>query len=190
MTHSTKALTVEQKQERIEAKRNAAQGDFKDIPLENKPQIRKAPERTQRTSRGIFNGSRGKLKISEQDVKNFAEAGWHLHIFNDDAGRIESALSLGYEFVERNEIGGVVANVVDGNTDLGNRVRFRVGRTEAGDGLFAYLMKIPTSTYLAEQQDLQKRNDIVDAAIRAGKNVKAGSSTEGFYGQDGIKISN
>lgn len=179
------ALTPEQKRERVEARKNEERGIVQPLPQEL-PQIRRAPERPQRTQRGVFNGTKGKLKISDQDVKNFAEAGWHLHIFNDANGRIEDALSLGYEFVSRDEIGGVVANVVDGNTDLGGKVRFRVGQTNDGDGLFAYLMKIPTAVFLEEQQLLQKKNDMIDAAIRAGKNIKPGDSSEGFY-DAGIK---
>jgi len=181
-----KAYTPEQKRERVEAKANEAKGIVEPVIEGTLPVIRKAPDRVQRTTRGVFNGTRGKLKINEQDIKNFSDAGWHLHIFNDIAGRIESALSAGYEFVTRDEIGGVVANVVDGNTDLGGKVRFRVGQSNEGDGLFAYLMKCPTAVFLEEQNALQKKNDATDAAIRAGKNVKSGDTTEGLY-DAGIK---
>lgn len=145
------------------------------------PVIRKASDRPQRAQRNVFNGTRGKLKISDADVNNFTNAGWTLHIFNDDPGRIDEALNAGWEFVARNEIGGVVSNVVDGNTDLGDRVRFRVGRTESGEGLFAYLMKIPTADFMEDQRAMQMRNDLIDAAIRSGKNVKPGQDASGFY---------
>lgn len=174
-----KAYTPEQKKAISIAKKNEEQGIVE--PKSDKPLVRKAPDRVQRATRGVFNGTRGKLKIAEADVQNFKQAGWTLHIFNDTPGRIEEALSAGWEFVTRDEIGGVVANVVDGNTDLGTKVRFRVGKDETGDGLFAYLMKIPTYAYLEEQQEIQNRNDAIDHAIRAGKNVKTGTSSEGFY---------
>lgn len=183
-----RALTIEEKVAKITEKKNLEVGATIETPS-SMPTIRKASDRTQRTSRGVFNGTRGKIKVAEADVRNFAEAGWTLHVFNDEAdGRIEGALSSGWEFVTRDEIGGVVSNVVDGNTDIGNKIRFRVGRDETGGGLFAYLMKVPTSSYIEDQQEIQKRNDLIDYAIRAGKNVKAGTSSEGFYGQEGISL--
>lgn len=183
-----KALTPEEKMQKVIEKKNEERGIIADAPLQDKPVIRKAPDRGSRTQRGMFNGTRGKLKISEEDIRNFTEAGWKLHIMNDQDGRIEQALSAGYEFVTRDEIGGVVANVVDGNVDLGDRVKFRVGKTESGDGLFAYLMKVPLYIYEEEQLLLQSRNDRTDAAIRAGTMTKAGMSADGFYGQEGIKL--
>ena len=177
-----KALTPEEKMERAIAKKNEEQGKPETVSLVKGPVIRKAPDRATRTARGVFNGTRGKLNIPEQDVKAFQEAGWTLHIFNDDPGRIEEALSGGWEFVERDEIGGVVSNnVVDQNTDLGGKIKFRVGKNEAGDAQSAYLMKIPTFSYLEEQREIQNRNDRIDSAIRSGRNVKAGDSSEGFY---------
>lgn len=185
-----KAYTPEQKMQKITEKKNQEVSAVKPEVEVKKPQIRKAPDRASRQTRGVFNGTRGKLKIPDSDVQNFKEAGWTLHIFNDSPGRIEEALSDGWEFVTRDEIGSVVANVVDGNTDLGNKVRFRVGVNEAGDGMFAYLMKIPTASYLEGQRQLQNRNDALDQAIRLGKLTKSGMSTEGFYGQNGIKLDN
>jgi hypothetical protein len=178
-----KAYTPEQKKEKLTAAINKTQKVTE--PEIKVPTIRKASDRPRREVRGVFNGTRGKLKISEVDVKNFAEAGWHLHIFNDADGRIEAALQSGWEFVTRDEIGSVVANVVDGNTDLGNKVRFRVGRTESGDGLFAYLMKIPMADWLEDQQEIQNRIDAIDAQIHKGKNIKG--SSDGFYNA-GISI--
>jgi len=182
-----RADTPQEKMEKITAQKNLEHGVLAPTVERTMPVIRKASDRPVREARNVFNGTKGKLKISDEDIKNFAEAGWHLHIFNDIDGRIEDALSLGYEFVERSEIGGVVANVVDGNTDLGTKVRFRVGTDRSGDGLFAYLMKIPTSIWEDEQQALQDKNTLIDKAIRAGKNTKSGTSPEGFYNA-GIKI--
>lgn len=175
-----RALTPIEKAARVTEKKNTERGDVVEKEKSPRPQIRKASDRPVKESRGVFNGTRGKLKISEVDVQNFAEAGWTLHIFNDITGRIEEALQDGWEFVERNEIGSVVANVVDGNTDLANKIRFRVGQTENGEGMFAYLMKLPTVSYIENQQKLQRKNDIIDAAIRSGKNVKSDNSRE-FY---------
>lgn len=176
-----KALAPHEKAERIIAKKNA---EITGVPVNETPQvaqIRKATDRPVRKTRGVFNGTKGKLKVAEETVKAFQEAGWHLHIFNESEGRIEQALENGYEFVLRSEVGSLADNVVPSNTDVADKVRFRVGAKEGGDGLFAYLMKIPTVDYEEDQKFLQAKNDRVDQAIRAGKNVKAGTSTDGFY---------
>ena len=160
------AMTPEQKREKVEAKRAANK--------HGEVQVRSSVDRGERSRRGVFNGTKGKLTVFG-DIP-----GYHMHIINDVPGRIEEALSAGYEFVSPSEIGGTVSNVVSGNTDLGDKVRFLVGRAE-GDGLYAYLMKIPQDWYEEDQQELQTVNDRVDTAIRSGKNTKDGASSDGFY---------
>jgi len=146
-------------------------------------QVRTSVDRGERPRRGVFNGTSGKL------VVNGEIPGYHMHIFNDVAGRIEEALSAGYEFVSPDEIGGIATNVVSRNTDLGDRVRFLVGTAEGGGGLYAYLMKIHQDWYDEDQEELQRANDRVDSAIRSGQNTKAGTSADGFYvPRDGIKM--
>lgn len=163
MTESTKALTPEQKRERVEAKRA----------------IRNVE---QRSKRGSFNGTEGKLRIGNQIE------GYHLHIFNDTPGRIEQALQVGYEFVNPNEVGGTAVNVVSRNTDIGDKVRFLVGTDANNEPLYAYLMKIKQEFYEEDQNALQARVDAVDAAIKGGKNTKDGTNAEGFYNA-GIRLS-
>lgn len=49
-------------------------------------------------------------------------------------------------------------------------------------------MKIKQEWWEEDQEEMQKRNDLVDDAIRGGTNVKAGTSAEGFYTpREGIK---
>lgn len=184
-----RALTVEEKVAKITEKKNAEITGVPTSKGKEVPQIRKATDRPARVSRGVFNGTKGKLKISDSIVAAFREAGWHLHIFNDIDSRIEDALENGYEFVLRSEIGSLADNVVPSNTDLGDKVRFRVGNKESGDGLYAYVMKIPQGDFEEDQKVLQAKNDRIDAAVRAGKNVKAGTSSDGFY-DAGISLKN
>ena len=168
-----KALTIEEKVARVEAKQAAAIEVTRSRPTDG------------RRKRGVFNGTSQKLSIDGEIP------GYHLHIFNDEPGRIEEAQSGGYEFVSPSEIGSVARGVVSGNTALDDKVRFLVGKDGQGGGLYAYLMKIKQEWYDEDVSDRQQRNDIVDQAIKAGKNVKAGSSSEGFYSpQGGIKITN
>lgn len=185
-----RALTVEEKKAKILASRNEAIGIVEAPSPVAKGVIRKATDRPSRTTRGVFNGSQGKLKLNDNLVKLFAEAGWHLHIFNDTPGRVEEALKGGYEFVTSEEIGStVVNNVVSGNKALDDKVKFLVGVGEDGNGLYAYLMKTPTSDYEDDQALQQKRNDHIDNQIKSGKNTAANGSSEGFYNA-GTKLNN
>jgi hypothetical protein len=158
------ALTPEEKKERVEAK-----------------QARTTADRSGRTKRATFNGTEAKLRIDRQIE------GFHLHIFNDTAGRIDQALSVGYSFVTEDEVGGTTTNVVSRNTDIGDKVRFLVG-TNGNEPQYAYLMKIQDEFYNEDQMSLQSKNDAVDAAILGGKMTKEGHTTEGFYTPKGSGI--
>lgn len=137
---------------------------------------RNANERhTRERVRNVFNGTQAKLTVNHQIP------GYHMHIFNDEPGRIQTAIDGGWEFVTPDEVGGVKDSVTSGNTDLGDKVRFLVGTSEKGDGLYAYLMKIKEEWWQEDQDEIQKRNDRVDDAIRGGVNVASGTSAEGFY---------
>mgnify|MGYP003343017742 FL=1 len=130
---------------------------------------------TRERVRNVFNGTQAKLSVNNQIP------GYHMHIFNDEPGRIQTAIDGGWEFVTPDEVGGVKDSVTSGNTDLGDKVRFLVGTSEKGDGLYAYLLKIKQEWYDEDQAEIQKRNDRVDDAIRGGVNVASGTSAEGFY---------
>jgi len=167
-------LTMEQKVARAEAKQAEKKEVVRTRTTDGRPR------------RSAFNGTSQKLAVYG-DIP-----GYHMHIFNDVPGRIEEALSSGYEFVSPDEIGGVAAGVVSKNTDLGDRVRFLVGSAEGGGGLYAYLMKIKQEWHDEDQTELQRVNDRVDDAIRSGQNTKNGSSADGFYIPKGtdIKLTN
>lgn len=161
------ALTMEQKVAKVEAKVAA----------------RNTGERPGRTKRSTFNGTEGKLRVAH------SIEGYHLHIFNDEPGRIDQALDVGYEFVKLDEVGGVSTNVVSRNTDIGDKVRFLVGTMANNEPQYAYLMKIQNEYYEEDQASLQSKNDAVDDAIRGGRLMKEGHSTEGFYTpREGIKL--
>ncbi len=150
-----KALTIEEKKEQA-LTRTAAE--------------RPSRERV----RNVFNGTQAKLTVNHQIP------GYVLHIFNDEPGRIQTAIDGGWEFVSPDEVGGVKDSVTSGNTDLGEKVRYLVGTSEKGDGLYAYLLKIKQEWWEEDQRELQKRNDRVDDAIRGGVNVKDGTSSDGL----------
>lgn len=93
--------------------------------------------------------------------------GYHLHWVNDYPGRVQEALQSGYEFVSEEET-AINDFVTPGNSDLGTRVKRMVGKDDNGGALFAYLMKINEDLWKQDQEELQKRNNLVDEAIRRG----------------------
>ena len=157
--------------------------DEKVAKVEAKAALRSETQRPTRTKRGTFNGTEGKLRVNKEIE------GWHLHIFNDSPGRIEQALSVGYDFVSPDEVGGTTTNVVSRNTDLGEKVRYLVGVDAQNEPQYAYLMKIRQELYDEDQTALQLKNDQIDEAIRGGKATKDGHNSEGFYSpKGGIKL--
>jgi len=157
-------LTIAQKRERALGKQDALIRETNDRAIQGEGGRR----------RNVFNGTQTKLS-----VHNLIE-GYHLHWLNDREGRIQTAVDAGYEFVKPAEVGNTQINVTERGGDLGDRVRQYVGIDEAGSPLYAYLMKIREDWYEEDQASMQERNDMVDDAIRVGKNA-SGGSTEGFY---------
>ena len=128
----------------------------------------------------VFNGTASKLQV--QGEKLVAQ-GYHLHILNDTAGRIQAALDNGYEFVLSHEVDGIGSNVTSRNTDTGDKIRFLVGTLENGGPMYAYLMKIKQEWYDEDQRELQSKNDMIDNSIRGGKvNIP---NTNEFYTRPG-----
>ena len=155
------ALTLEQKKERALQKLN---NTVEEAP---KPSV----DGSTRRKRNVFNGTKQKLSVNRQ------LPGFHLHIMNDTAGRIELAQENGYDFVSPEEVGGVANSVVSRNGDItGSKVRFLVGATEDGQPLYAYLMKIRQEWYDEDQGEIQRKNDFIDSEIFTSK-------TGEFYGK-------
>lgn len=170
-----KALTIEEKVARAHAPKVAKVADVIATAVE-KGAVPKRPRK------GAFNGTEGKLNV------NGSIPGYHMHILNDYPGRIDTALSNGYEFVTPDEIDGVGVNVVSRNTDIGDKIRFLVGKNDQGLPLYAYLMKIRQEWYDEDLREQQQKVDVIDDAIRRGKTP--GTTPEGFYvPKDGIKMS-
>lgn len=168
----------------IEEKRARAQEALAALATPKEVEATPAKDGATRRKRGVFNGTQAKLKIDG------TIPGYHLHIMNDDRNRLAEAQDNGYEFVSPKEIEGVSENVTSRNGDIGDsRVRFLVGTQETGQPLYGYLMKIRQEWFDEDQADLQRRNDQIDASIRAG-NVTGIATNPAFYTpKDGIKLS-
>lgn len=133
----------------------------------------------QRRERRPLSMKASKLNVVDQ------EAGYHYRWINDDPpGRIQDALSGGYEFVEtaQTEARNDISNR---NASQGNRVCRVVGRLEGGQPMHAYLMRISEEWYKEDQNAKQKEIDEVDNMIHRGEARPVENS---YIGQAGINI--
>ena len=149
-----KALTAEERKQRTLAKAAAPKVTHEEKKME--PQEKKTT-RKERIPLGV-----PRKKLEAKPIE-----GYHLHWVNDYPGRVIEAMAGGYQFVEYSET-EINDFVTPGNSDLGTRVKRQVGKNENGEALFAYLMKIEENLWKQDQEELQKRNDLVDQAIRRG----------------------
>jgi hypothetical protein len=184
-----RALTPEEKMERIIAKKTEQNTGIEAAKPASGLQIRKAADRPRRDIRRVFNGTKLKLTLPPDIVQAYKEAGWHLYGFNDVDGRIEEALEAGYEFITQSELGGRLNSALSEVTDIGDKVSFMAGKKENGDSMRVYIMKIPEVDFRSNDKKLQERNDEIDRAIKQGKNIKQGTSSDGFY-DAGISVKN
>ena len=102
--------------------------------------------------------------------------GHHMCWMNDD-GNVESALDSGYEFVTRGET-ELEDGVSPSNVDMGDRIKQKVGTTQQGDVLYAFLMKIKNEWHEEDMAAIELQNKQVEDAIVSG-------SINGAVGQDG-----
>jgi hypothetical protein len=164
-------LTLEEKKERVLERKEREKQEEPSVSVGG----------VTRRKRGVFNGTSAKLKV-EGTIP-----GYHLHIINDDKNRIQDAQDGGYEFVSPGEIEGVGENVTSRNGDLGGKIRFLVGSKERGEPMYAYLMKQRQEWDEEDQRELQRRNDQIDAAVRAGR-VALGDNPGFYVPREGIKM--
>lgn len=128
--------------------------------------VRSPADRAKRPERVPFGVARTKLEVPMHIE------GYHLHWVNDTPGRVLEAQRGGYTFVEPSEVGA---------TDSGTQVKRLVGKDEAGDALYAYLMKIELEFYHEDQEKIQSQVDQFDKAIRRGELESAGKADNRYH---------
>jgi len=101
------------------------------------------------------------------DCSKLQQAGYYCHWINDYPGRLQDALNSGYEFVKQSEVESA-PSIGAPSAAAGDQVSRRVGVTEAGQELLAYLMKIPLEWKHENDAYYQERADAIDRAIRSG----------------------
>lgn len=118
------------------------------------------------------------------DCSKLHDAGFYCHWINDYPGRVNEALDSGYTHVSLSEVeSGPVIGAPSATGEA--KVSRRVGVTEDGRELLAYLMKIPLDWKQDNDAYYQERADKVDRAIKAGKIEQV----ENAYHPGGDKIS-
>jgi hypothetical protein len=106
----------------------------------------------------------------------FEIPGQHLCWMNDD-GNVEQALDSGYEFVTRGET-ELEVGITPSNVDMSDKIKQKVGTTQQGDVLYAYLMKIKQEWFEEDMEAIEAQNKQVEDAIASG-------NINGAVGQDG-----
>ena len=138
-----------------------------------------------RTVRVPFSGPRLKLQLSDQERKVFETRGFVPRWINDQDGRLQRAISGGYNYVDPRYASSVGGNALHaGNTSQDSRVSIVVSRGEPV--ITSYLMEIKKEYYEEDQKAKQDRNDMVDKSLAAGN--AGGADIENAYG-DGVTYS-
>lgn len=142
------------------------------------PNTRKAERKEAKRTRVPFGAKRSKLQLSQAEQEDFERAGYHAHWFNDEHGRIQEALSAGYEFVQQSEALSLGhGQLHEGNQDLSNRVSKHVNKRPPEKK--AFLMKIPLEFYKQDQEAKEEVNRQVDNSLRQG--TPGGNVVENQY---------
>lgn len=138
-------------------------------------QVRSQAQRPRRNSIGV---PRLSLAVTNE------LPGYHLCWMNDD-GNVQNALDSGYEFVFRGET-ELANGVTPSNTDMSDKIKQKVGTTQQGDVLHAYLMKIKLEWHEEDMAEIEAQNKQVEDAI-AGGNIGSTVGQDGKYNA-GINI--
>ena len=124
-----------------------------------------------RKERVPFGGARLKLSVPAKEGK---VRRW----INDVGGRCQLAEGGGYEFVTDDGLKIGDTNIGSGNQSLGSRVSRIVGTQADGKAMTAFLMEIDEELYKEDQEEKQKKIDLIDEQIQRG-------NIEGQVGRDG-----
>lgn len=135
---------------------------------EDRTETREAKGRAQRTPLGVR-----QAKLAAE-----IEEGYVGRWVNDDPGRIQRALSAGYEHVEAKANGQGRAA----------KQKQQVGTHPDGSPKYAYLMKIRQEFYDEDQAMKEAGNAEVDAALTSGRPDGADARDAGSFYDAGSKI--
>lgn len=116
-----------------------------------------APDALSADAPRVTAATRRPFGSTAQRLEYAQRAGYHRHWFNEVPGRLERALTAGYNFVEDVQ---------------GKRVNRVVGVAHEGGPLKAFLMEIPQEWYDQDMGAEQKKVAETNEAIRSGRAMK------------------
>ncbi len=159
-----------------EAKRRREEQELNKVSTEiEKTEPEKVVEKKLgRKERIPFGTARQKLSVAGKEGK---VRRW----VNDIGGRCQLAENGGYEFVTDDGLKIGDTDIGSGNQSLDSRVSRIVGTQADGSPLTAFLMEIDEEFYKADQDEKQKKLDLIDDQILHG-------NIEGRVGHDGRYI--
>lgn len=123
------------------------------------------PSREQSTRKERIPVSANRAPLS---VKGFDEKNYQGRFVNDVGDRIARFLDGGYEFVAKDGT-SVGETTVDSSSGLDSRVKKPVGQ-----GIYAYLMRLPRELYNEDQKAKQRELDRLDEAIKRPQGAEYG----------------
>ena len=155
----------------------------KDIPADfPRNQTQRAERQSAPRKRQGFGSRQQKLWVDPSTL----DPDYYYYWFRDEPGRIEFALSIGYEYVDRKAV-SLLPGVVQANDSVGSQVSIVAGRHEDHSVCHQFLMRIPMEFHQEMYEEEQSYNDKVDEAILSGV-VSQGDRQDAFYvprGQQG-----
>jgi hypothetical protein len=102
--------------------------------------------------------------------------GYHCYICNDEGNKLEQALDHGYRFAQPKEVLRPNGNIVSYNNDLGDKIRYTVGKSKFGEPIYAYLLKIPLEIWEEDNAYREEKNLQIDRELQSGNfNAPKGS---------------
>jgi hypothetical protein len=149
---------------------------------QDKPDTRGRGTADTRKERVPFGVPQSRLTVTNADP-NFV----YRWVNDDGRGRLDRAITGGYEFVQGDSDIKVGTGSADANSDVGSRVSRIVGTQEGGAGMRAYLMRIKREWYEQDQKAKQALIDENESAIKRGDAHKRGDDNR-YVPKSGINV--
>lgn len=126
-----------------------------------------------------------KLEVYGVDLAE-ALPGFVLRWINDDRDRIPRSQVQGWTFVTKQEA-GLNDKLTPINKDMGENIAVYVGGDEQGKAMRAFLMKIPKEGFDRIMAPKERRDDMIEEAIRRG-GIGPALSQGGYPGAERVPI--
>lgn len=103
-----------------------------------------------------------RVPVAERNRLSFADKdpNYYYRLVNDEAGRVQTFLNAGYDFVEGD------SQIGDSRAGEGSQLGSKITK-DVGQGKVAYLMRIPLAFYNEDQErKIKQHNEMVSSGRR------------------------